>query len=51
LTGPFANFTGTVVEVKAEKQKIRVNVSIFGRATAGRARFRASRKVIKAEKS
>src|SRR5882757_3699468 len=31
--GPFANFTGSVVEVKAEKQKVRVNVSIFGRAT------------------
>jgi transcriptional antiterminator NusG len=31
--GPFANFTGTVVEVKPEKQKVRVNVSIFGRAT------------------
>jgi transcription termination/antitermination protein NusG len=33
IDGPFANFTGTVVEVKAEKQKVRVNVSIFGRAT------------------
>lgn len=31
--GPFANFTGTVVEVKPEKHKLRVNVSIFGRAT------------------
>jgi transcriptional antiterminator NusG len=31
--GPFANFAGVVVEVKAEKQKVRVNVSIFGRAT------------------
>jgi transcriptional antiterminator NusG len=31
--GPFANFTGVVVEVKPEKQKVRVNVSIFGRAT------------------
>jgi len=31
--GPFANFTGVVVEVKPEKQKLRVNVSIFGRAT------------------
>jgi transcriptional antiterminator NusG len=31
--GPFANFTGVVVEVKSEKQKVRVNVSIFGRAT------------------
>lgn len=33
IEGPFANFTGVVVEVKAEKQKIRVNLSIFGRAT------------------
>lgn len=31
--GPFANFSGTVEEVKAEKQKVRVLVSIFGRAT------------------
>lgn len=31
--GPFANFTGQVVEVKSEKQKLRVNVNIFGRAT------------------
>jgi transcription termination/antitermination protein NusG len=31
--GPFANFTGVVVEVKPEKQKLRVNLSIFGRAT------------------
>lgn len=31
--GPFANFAGTVEEVKPEKQKIRVLVSIFGRAT------------------
>jgi transcriptional antiterminator NusG len=33
VDGPFANFTGVVVELKAEKQKVRVNVSIFGRAT------------------
>ncbi len=31
--GAFANFTGTIVEVKPEKQKVRVLVSIFGRAT------------------
>jgi transcriptional antiterminator NusG len=33
VEGPFANFTGIVVEIKQEKQKIRVNLSIFGRAT------------------
>jgi transcriptional antiterminator NusG len=33
IEGPFANFSGTVEEVKAEKQKVRVLVSIFGRAT------------------
>ncbi len=31
--GAFANFTGTVEEVSPEKQKVRVLVSIFGRAT------------------
>jgi transcription termination/antitermination protein NusG len=33
IEGPFANFAGVVIEVKAEKQKIRVNLSIFGRQT------------------
>jgi len=33
IEGPFANFSGIVEEVKAEKQKVRVLVSIFGRAT------------------
>ena len=31
--GVFANFTGTIQEVRPEKQKVRVLVSIFGRAT------------------
>lgn len=31
--GAFANFSGVVEEVRPEKQKVRVLVSIFGRAT------------------
>jgi len=42
--GTVANFTGVVVEVKAEKQKVRVNLSIFGRPP-GRARFAQVEKV------
>ena len=31
--GPFATFSGTVEEVMAERNKLRVNVQIFGRVT------------------
>ncbi|MCI5064925.1 transcription termination/antitermination protein NusG [bacterium] len=33
VDGPFAEFSGTVEEVKPEKGKVKVLISIFGRAT------------------
>jgi transcriptional antiterminator NusG len=33
IHGPFSNFTGVVEDVKPEKGKVKVLVTIFGRAT------------------
>ncbi|MBN1256061.1 MAG: transcription termination/antitermination protein NusG [Deltaproteobacteria bacterium] len=33
IDGPFTNFVGTVQEVKSDKKKVKVLISIFGRAT------------------
>ena len=33
IDGPFANFAGFVDEVMPEKEKLRVMVQVFGRAT------------------
>ena len=44
LDGAFANFTGTVDDVKMDKQKLKVKVSIFGRPTSVELDFAAVEK-------
>jgi transcription termination/antitermination protein NusG len=34
IEGPFANFSATIEEVRADKQKVKVSLSMFGRATS-----------------
>jgi transcriptional antiterminator NusG len=33
VSGPFRDFTGTIVELNEERGKLKVNISMFGRET------------------
>ena len=39
IAGPFADLTGKVTEVDHEKQKLKVNVEMFGRETSAELGF------------
>jgi transcriptional antiterminator NusG len=45
IDGPFASFVGDVDEVKTDKQKLRILVSVFGRATPVEIEFSKVEKV------
>jgi transcriptional antiterminator NusG len=45
IDGPFTNFTGDIDEVKADKMKLRLLISVFGRATPVEIEFNKVEKI------
>ncbi|SFF00961.1 transcription termination/antitermination protein NusG [Alteribacillus iranensis] len=43
--GPFADFTGTIEDINAEKQKVKVHVNMFGRETPVELEFHQVEKI------
>ena len=46
LSGSFENFTGTIVEIDEENQKLKVSVPLFGRDTVVDVDYESARKVM-----
>ena len=46
LSGSFENFTGTIVEIDEENQKLKGSVPLFGRDTVGDVDYESARKVM-----
>jgi transcriptional antiterminator NusG len=45
IDGPFTNFVGDIDEVKADKMKLRLLISVFGRATPVELEFNKVEKI------